>query len=156
MTTNRTEPSIADAAIDAFNMSVKLGEIAIASAVVIGARMMLIGAAMRNPASGDYRELSRMVPEKMTALAQSGVALMGQMNAVQRDVAAHITASNTLLSGGIPTPATWMTLATEAGHRGTRAMLWPFATGDAAIAPVYRTVTSNARRLGPGKVTRKG
>lgn len=156
MTTNSNEPTIADAAIDAFGMSVKLGEIAIASAFVIGARMMLIGAAMRNPVAGDYRELGRMVPEKVTALAQSGAALMSQMGAVQRDMAAHIADSNVLLSGGITTPAIWMKLATEAGHRGTRAVLWPFATGDAAIAPVYRAVTSNARRLGPGKARRKG
>lgn len=150
MSSGKHEPSLTDAAAGAFGMGLKMSEIAVASAMVIGARMMLIGAAMRDPLSGDYRELGRMVPEKMTALAQSGMAMMDQVGAVQRDAMAQMLDSKSLMSGGVPTPATWMKMMTDAGQRGTRAMLWPMTTGDAAIAPVYRTVTSNARRLGTG------
>ncbi|TVV70906.1 hypothetical protein [Sphingomonas solaris] len=148
MPSDTTESSIASAATSAIDVGVKVSEIALASGVVVGARLWLIGAALRNPFSGDYRELGRMVPEKVFALAQSGIALVDRIGAAQRDMMAQMVDSENLIVGGVPTPATLVKLATETGKRGTRAMMWPLTTSDAALAPVHRTVTSNARRLG--------
>jgi len=146
-TSGKQEHSPADAAVSAIDVGVKVVEIAIASSVVIGARMMLIGAAMRNPLSGDYGELGRMLPEKLFAVAQSGIAFIDQVGAAQRDMNAQMIESRLLMAGGVRTPASLLKMANDAGRRGTRAMLWPFTTGGATLAPVHRAVTSNAKRL---------
>ncbi|WP_156678609.1 hypothetical protein [Sphingomonas profundi] len=139
--------SLATVVVRAADLGIKAGEIATASGFVIAARLSLIGAAFTNPLDANYREMGRMMPEKLFALSYSGIALIEQMGAFQRDLAAQAMDIVHLMMGGVPSAARLRGMAEDAGRRGSRAMMWPVLTGEATMTPVHRTVTSNARRL---------
>ncbi len=148
MSGTNDEASLATITVRAVDMGIKVGEMMVASAVVVTARTALIGAAMANPVEGDYRELGRMLPEKLFAMSCSGMALFDSLTAFQRDMAAQLTDLTLLAMGGVPTPDRLARLADDSNARGARALLWSIEAGDAAMAPMHRAVTSNARRLG--------
>ncbi len=147
----RDDASLGTIAVRAAEVGMKLGEMAAASGLVVGARLGVIGAAMTNPMSGDYKELGRMVPEKAFALAFSGIALFGAVGSFQRDMAAQFADMAGLMTGGVPHPTRLSRLAKDAGERGARALMWPMAVSEVTMAPLHRTVTANARRLGRAK-----
>jgi hypothetical protein len=135
-------------ATQAADLALRLSEVMVASGVVVAARMSVMGAAMLNPLEGDYKELGRMVPEKVAALSHSGLALLTGVGTMQRDLAAQAMDMALMMMGGVSSAKTLGQWTRAANARGTRAMLWPMTAGAAAIGPVHRTVTANARRLG--------
>jgi hypothetical protein len=51
--------------------SMRAGEMMIASGSVVGARMSIMGEAVRSPANGDYDEIGGMMQEKVGKLGNS-------------------------------------------------------------------------------------
>ena len=114
---------------------------------VIATRMDMIGEAVRSPLDGNYRELNRMVPEKVTAISRSGAAWFQGACQLQRDLTDQMVDIGMLMLGGVPKPSRLIKLASDSTRRGARAMLFPMIASDAAMEPLHRTVTVNARRL---------
>jgi len=122
-----------------------------ASGKVMSRRTDIIAAAMRSPWTGDYVELSRMLPEKIEAFSDAGTAMAEQWWSIQ----AAFTTEAVFLSGiflrGRP-----LTLA-ELGDASTRTISLAVqsveravALGGSGLAPVHAKVTANARRLRKG------
>ncbi len=141
------EPLLASAAARISDASVKISEMMIASGVVIGARMGLMNAALRSPLDADYAELNRMVPEKVAAMSRAGAVWFDGACQLQRDLAEQFVDVGMLMLGGVPSAKRIAKLADDSSRRGTRALMFPVITGGAAMAPVHKTVTANARRL---------
>jgi len=122
----------------------KFAEMLHASGTVVDSRTRSMAAATRDPLNGDYRELNRMVPEKVAAFSESARAASGDLHALQAEGLAQWQAlSQIALSGRPPTLADMATLTARSARimdRATRA-------GGKALAPVHRQATANARRL---------
>lgn len=116
-----------------------------ATASVLARRGPIVGAAMRNPARGDSRELNRMGTEKVIAFTQSGQSLMHDMMQFQRLTGEHVLDFWSLAWRGVPPGREdyerfvirWLAMAGLAAESGL-----------GALAPVHATVTANAARLG--------
>ncbi|PSJ43089.1 hypothetical protein [Allosphingosinicella deserti] len=128
-----------EAALDLFATGLRSAELMLASDAVIRSRGRMMGAAARAPLDGDYRELSRMVPEKVAAFGKAGDVLAAEWQVWQKEVA--VLAATTE-----PTVDTFM--------RWTDAMTRLWAAPGAAMRPIHKTATANARRL--GKRRRRG
>lgn len=131
-----------------------MSEMMVATNFVIATRLGMIGAAVRNPLNGNYRELNRMVPEKVMALSRSSTAWFEGAAQLQRDMADQMVDIGMLMLGGVPNPSGLMKLAGDTTRRSARALMFPMTAGDAAMEPLHRTVTVNAQRLrgnGPSK-----
>jgi hypothetical protein len=122
-----------------------LGETAIASHAVIGHRSRTIDAAMRDPARADVAELSRMMPEKMSAFGEAGSAMLGDWFGFQRDLLAQGSDLAALMTGAVPVRAR----TERIGRRASRMALRAATAGGRALAPIHATATANQRRLGP-------
>lgn len=115
---------------------------------VIGVRTEIMRAATTAPLSGDYTELSRMVPEKVAAFSRSG-------EVVARDILAMRSAwvgqmqrvGMMMLSGRMPSAGEVTTLASQSANYAVGVMTAGAKMGKGALAPVHRTATGNARRL---------
>jgi hypothetical protein len=135
------------AGMDMARTGLRLGETLAASGTVIERRLELIRAAAADPLAGDYRELGLMVPEKIEAFAKAGAALSEIWWAAQRDMAAHLGhLTAMMLKGGTPTPADVRLM----GKRGARGAARAASGPGAALAPIHKAATANARRLGKG------
>ena len=140
--------SASRAGMDMFQAGLKLGETLIASRNVIDRRLEIIKEAACNPISGDYRELGLMVPEKVDAFWTAGMRLSEGWWAAQRNMAAQLQHFSTImLRGGSPTAADLQVI----GQRNARAMSRSSAAAGAALAPIHKAATANARRLGKTK-----
>lgn len=130
--------------IGAAETGARFAEMVTASADVVESRSRSIADACRDPFGGDYRELGRMVPEKIDAFAKAGRIAVAEVAALQSAAFAnwqHLT--SLALSGRTPTPTDLTRLATRSTRMATRA-------ADAAgktMAPIHRAATGNARRL---------
>ena len=116
-------------------LAAKTGEMLTASQQVIAARSARMARVGARPSPADRREMGLMVGEKLDAYSRS---------AMQFATAWAPTAQVLVDQAG----RAWMGMALS---------LWraaPQAFG-AALAPVHRTATANARRLGPRR-TRRG
>jgi hypothetical protein len=119
-----------------------------AASTVIEARAGIAERAMRAPLTGDYAELSRMVPEKIEALSRASAALAG--HSLSFGTAFWTEAQflgAMMLKGRPPTLAEWTTLAERNSAYALTTMETIAAAASGAVAPVHRTVTANARRL---------
>jgi ABC-type taurine transport system substrate-binding protein len=119
-----------------------------ASGDVIKVRTEMMRAATTAPLTGDYAELSRMVPEKVAAFSRSAEVIardtiamhsawVGQMQRVGMMV----------LAGRMPSAGEVTTLANQSVNYAIGAMTAGATMGKRALAPVHRTATDNARRL---------
>jgi hypothetical protein len=129
-----------------FEASMKFSEMMLASHSVIGTRVDLMNAAVRDPLGGDYAELGRMVPEKMAAFSRSGAALADEWRKSQGDLFDQWREWGVLMSA-IPTPGKLKAFNERASKRGARAVTRSMGAGGVALEPVHRTATANARRL---------
>lgn len=115
---------------------------------VIGARTEIIRAATAAPLTGNYAELSRMVPEKVAAFSRSA-------EVVARDTIAMHSAwigqmqrvGMMMLAGRMPSAGEVVTLANHSANYAIGAMTVGPRTGKGALALVHRTATGNSRRL---------
>ncbi len=124
--------------------SVKFGEMAQASAEVIESRSRSIAAACRDPLGSDYRELARMVPEKLAAFQEAGAASLADIQAFQAAAMANWQQMTALaISGRPPSTAAMNAFANRTSQMAKRAS----AAGGKALAPVHSRATANARRL---------
>lgn len=119
-----------------------------AATEVIAACMPIIGMALIFPMWADHAELSLMVPEKVEAFSQSGLAIMSSWWAAQASWLKHIgQLSEKSTIGVAPAPLgktevgqTVLALAVESIEAVAQ-------IGAAALAPIHRGATDNARRL---------
>lgn len=129
---------------DMLETSLKMAETAVASQAVIESRTRTMAEAVRNPLGADYAELGRMVPEKLSALAEAGAAAMDDVQAVQSMALANWQMLMGIAgSGKIPSANKLNSIAkrsTAIVERSAR------ATGK-ALGPFHAGATGNARRL---------
>jgi len=124
------------------NSTLRWGETIAASATVVRARGDLIAAGMRSPIDADYRELSTMLPEKITAFGKSGSAAAAELQSTR---SGFLGAWNfTAAPDTARTLSSWMRMTTL----GLETLELSARLAEAAIKPVHRTVTANAKRLG--------
>ncbi|WP_152639862.1 hypothetical protein [Sphingobium bisphenolivorans] len=124
--------------------NVALSEMAWAAHHVIGHRSRLIDAAMRDPMNANLAELSRMLPEKLSAFGKANAALNRAMMDVQADLLEHGSDLSSLLTKGWP-PET--AVLERIGKRGTDILLKMSLAGGHVIEPVHAAATANHRRL---------
>jgi hypothetical protein len=119
-------------------------ETAAASAQVIEHRTGLMKAAAADPMRGDYRELARMLPEKMAAFSEAGMKLGQGWLATQADMAAQFQQLGVAMMRGRPPSASEL----QAIHaKGARTASRALAAAGEALAPIHKAATGNARRL---------
>ena len=122
----------------------RVAETMIASAEVIGHRSGAIGAALRDPWSADHPELQRMVSEKMEAFARAGLIATRDVQTLQTVWLATWWQLATLATAGrAPTPAQ----VTALWSRSADLLGCSARAGTAALDPIHRSATANARRL---------
>jgi hypothetical protein len=114
------------------------------SAHVVNVRTRKIVEASTNPLSGDYAELSRMVPEKMEAFSDAGSVLSAEFIALQKDV---LTSWSDMM--GLALRPRFPTLVEANAMTARASAMFTKATGagDKALLPIARKARSNARRL---------
>lgn len=139
------------AGIGLVGTSMRTGETMLASTSVIGMRLAVIGDAARNPARGDYAELGRMVPEKISAFSQAGQTLVEEWSALLLDAseqAYHV--SSLMLRGRSLSAGDLLSLAEQTSAYGTGMIIRTMSAGELVLAPVHKKATANARRLSRG------
>lgn len=125
-----------------------LGETATASHAVVAHRSRTIDAAMRDPMSADMTELGLMVPEKMTAFAKAGAAMLEDWMSLQTDAFEQTRDFATIAaSGATLSPATLERM----GRRASRMTMRMGLAGGRALAPIHAAATANQRRLAKTK-----
>lgn len=128
--------------------SMRAGEMMMASGSVVGARMTLMGSAVRSPADGDYEEIGGMLNEKVIVFSQVGQALLDQWVAMLTDTTEQAHRFGRLAFGGRSFGASDLSgFAEDWLAHGTRMMARTMETGGLALAPVHERATVNARRL---------
>jgi len=127
--------------------AVAIGETAAASDAVIRHRTFTIDSAMRDPLGADYAELGKMVPEKLAAFSQSGMAMFDDMMALQSDCFAQWRDLTAVAMSGRP-PSGKAIGRIE--RRSARIATKISRAGGRALAPIHATATANQRRLGKG------
>jgi hypothetical protein len=126
--------------------SMKFSEMMLASQSVIGTRVDLLRAAVRSPLDGDYAELGRMVPEKMTAFSKSGAALSDDWRKAQAELFDQWREWGRLMTH-VPTMGRLSAFGERSARRGARVVVHSMGAGGRALEPVHKTATANARRL---------
>jgi hypothetical protein len=122
----------------------KMGETMQASGEVIDSRVRTMAEAAADPLAGDYRELSRIIPEKVDAFGRAGATAFGDLVAMQSAAMANCQQMTAIaLKGRAPTAAEAEAMWSRSCGIMTRAM---DSTGR-ALAPLHSSVTANARRL---------
>ncbi|MBA3896273.1 MAG: hypothetical protein H0X36_03875 [Sphingomonadaceae bacterium] len=122
----------------------RLTETMHASGAVIDSRSRAMMDAARDPLNGDYRELNRMLPEKVAAFSQAGASLAADFWALQTQAMANWSQMMTLaMNGRGVSLRDWMAMASRSSAMMTRTG----RSGAKALAPVHRAATANARRL---------
>lgn len=126
----------------------RLARTAGASMDVISARSDKIAEALRSPMTGDYAELSRMVPEKVEAFAATGAVIAQAWWKAQSDLLDSMSRTASAgTSGHLPTPFDLFRTWSDASYDLLRTMESASRLGRDALAPIHRAATSNARRL---------
>ena len=127
-----TAMKLGQAWLDMLATGLRTAETMLASGSVIGTRTGMIGRAAANPWRGNYRELSRMVPEKVAAFGAAADILAREGRVWQDAVSA-------LAGSAGPAADGWF--------RSIDALTGLWAAPGAALRPIHRTATANARRL---------
>jgi hypothetical protein len=146
---------------DAGATSLKGGELAVASGRVIAERAALGVGALVDPSTVDHTEFARMVPEKMKAFSAASAALQrrsGQFVAEMTRFAGTEAALALSAAGELAlcrSPADLLALQSRLalawfGRAVSQSLALgalAIGAGGAALAPVHRAATGNARRL---------
>lgn len=136
-------------------------ELAVAAGVVIGRRVALGAAALQDPLTADAAEFARMGPEKFHAFGEAGSALLAAFWTIGEEWSEFLeaqTRATTRLAfeiGLTPTPihaasaqARYLVETFDrAGARGASMAACAVGAGSAALRPLHRRATANARRL---------
>jgi hypothetical protein len=139
----------------------KAGELVTAARQVVAKRMAIGAVAMSNPLNADSVELAKIIPEKTRVFSQSGTALLhwsGELAAQMASFAARemtTVAQATVAMAGCRTPSdVFARQCSFASAWFGRALSQSIALGSlaihaqaAAMAPVHRSTTENAKRL---------
>lgn len=119
-----------------------------ASQQVIAKRTAMMSDAARSPLDGNYRELGRMVPEKMHAFAQANAAMAGDWWAMQSMFLSEFRhAASLATKGHLPTFFELAGLSSRNSMIGLRIFEHVSAMGDKGMRPVHAVARANARRL---------
>ncbi|MGY4397211.1 hypothetical protein ACVWZA_002405 [Sphingomonas sp. UYAg733] len=119
-----------------------------ASNSVVERRTGMIDTAMRNPLAGDYAELSRMVPEKVDAFSQSGLAMANEWWSMQTALLTEVQAFwGMALRGRAPTLAEMSTAGSRATNYALSTAKRGANLGALGLAPIHKKAVANARRL---------
>lgn len=139
----------------AITVSLDLGRIAMqasetvsASRTVIDRRSSLIHAAIADPVNADISELSKMVPEKVTAFSLAGTAVLEGCNAWNKAANAEVTDLVAAMYSPVKSPLAWMTWVSRRQAFGLRAAEHGAHVSAAVLKPVRAKAISNAKRLG--------
>lgn len=126
----------------------RMAETATASRDVIASRSATIGEAVASPATADHAELMRMVPEKVAAFSQAGEAMMREAMAMQIDYLRQAQLIGAMMMRGRPpSAAALIDLTNQSASYALRTLEAGSRLGGAAVKPIHRTATANARRL---------
>jgi hypothetical protein len=131
--------------LDAFSLAAAGTELALASLQVVNARAPMIAQACRDPARGNYAELSRMVSEKPLAFARGAAAGGPGLLAMAVESNRYLTDAWKIPAGAAPGLAAAAGLFQFWGRMATLGLAWQ----SAALAPVHAVAMANARRLAP-------
>jgi hypothetical protein len=119
-----------------------------ASGDVIGVRTEMMRAATVAPLTGDYAELSRMVPEKVAAFSRSAeVVARGTIAMHSAWVGQMQRVGMIKFAGRVPSASEVSAIASQSANYAVGVMTAGARMGKGALAPVHRTATGNARRL---------
>ncbi|QJU59159.1 hypothetical protein HL653_16560 [Sphingomonas sp. AP4-R1] len=123
-----------------------------ASSAVISARSGKMRDAMGSPMQADLAEFARMVPEKVEAFGRSASAITRDAMAMHGAWTVQMQRVGLMmLSGKVPTLSEASVLANQTADYALGAMTAGAKLGRGALAPIHRTATGNARRLGHAK-----
>jgi hypothetical protein len=114
-------------------------EMLIAAGNVVDKRSRMINSALRSPLTADYRELGKMVPEKVAAFGDAAEILVGAWAKWQKALTAQ---AQHLASGDALDCA-----KTGPDYRLIDAITRVFEAPGEALLPLHRAATENARRL---------
>ena len=146
---------------DAASTSLKGGELAVASGRVIAERAALGIAALLDPSTADHTEFARMVPEKMKAFSAASAALQRRSGEFVAEMARFAAAETALALSAAGEFALCRSPADLLALQNRLALAWfgravsqtlalgalAVSAGGAALAPVHRAATGNAKRL---------
>lgn len=139
------------AGFDLARTNITTGETAVAAGTVIGHRAPMMAAAAQTPWLADYEELNRMAPEKMTAFAASGAAVVDEWLNLQRDFGGYFAdLADALLAGWLPTSANIVQLLDRSSDHGATVAARMLGVGGVALGPIHLVTTANAQRLARG------
>lgn len=130
---------------DAFALATTSAELALASLRVVGARTPMIVEAAKDPARGNYAELTRMVSEKPLAFARGAHAAGPAWLAMAAESNRYLTQAWKAPTWGLA-PA--LNASLDAMAFWSRMMSLGVAWQSAMLAPLHAAATANARRLG--------
>jgi hypothetical protein len=125
------------------SLAIKSAELAVAVPQVIAHRLTRMANAGAVPSARDMKEFHRMSAEKTTAFTASWNAMMMQTMAANQALAMSMMRNMLSPTAG---SASSMISAATAMQRATLGILGK------GLAPVHRTATANARRLGRTKL----
>jgi hypothetical protein len=138
------------------------GDIAVATAQVVGKRMALGVAATFNPFWADPSEFSRIIPEKVEAFSTAGMVMLKQSGQASRQMMRFASDEVTTTVHATIEMRSCRSPAALAGVQSRFARAWfarassgwfamgiqAFEAQAAAMAPIRQVVTANAERLG--------
>jgi hypothetical protein len=127
-----TTPSTPDPLTLWWQLGLQTCEMLMASGQVIGIRVGRMAAAGARPSARDQKEFTRMVTEKMAAAGQSAWGMGAQVQTTWLQLWAR--SWEQWLRGEAAAGPHWSTHGARIAH--------------AALLPVHRAATANARRLG--------
>jgi len=115
---------------------------------VIVARTAIINAAILSPFTADHRELSMMIPEKVEAFSQSGLATVSAWRTAQSAYLGHMRHLGVMaMRGRPPTTAELIDLGERVSALSLEATEATACLGASMLAPLHRGVMANKRRL---------
>jgi hypothetical protein len=139
----------------------KTAELAMAAGHVVAKRMTLGAAAMIDPLNADHREFARIIPEKTTAFSQAGITWLQRSGKVAERMAGFAASEMATASEAAAAMARCRTPADIIAVQSRFATDWfarvlsqsvtlgslALRLQGAAIVPLHRAATANARRL---------
>ena len=148
--------------IDPFPMWYRLGQAALkmsataaramettaATPEIVAKRTVMIAEAMWSPLTGNYGELSRMIPEKAAAFSATWTAVATDMLTMQAAWWGEMASVSAALSHGrLPTMIEAGVAVDRLARANVRSVEHAADLGTVALAPVARQVKTNIRRL---------
>ncbi len=128
--------------------AVRAAETSAATPEIVSKRTDMIAEAMWSPLTGNYGELSRMIPEKTAVFSAAWTAVATDMLSMQaawwREMASIATAMS---HGRLPTMIEAELAVDRLAMANVRSIERAANLGTAALAPVARQVKMNVKRL---------